>query len=94
VRSEPTASPLRASLEELRGLPPVLLITGENDVLRDEGEAYAHRLMRAGVMVTATRYLGTIHDFLLLNPIADTPPTRAALAQITNTLRAVLEPNR
>jgi acetyl esterase len=94
VRSEPTASPLRASLEELRGLPPALLITGENHVLRDEGEAYAHRLMQAGVMVTATRYLGSTHDFLLLNPIADTPPTPAALAQITDTLRAVLEPNR
>jgi acetyl esterase len=90
VRSEPTASPLRTSLEELRGLPPALLITGENDVLRDEGEAYAHRLMQAGVRVTASRYLGTIHDFLLLNPIAGTTPTRAAVAQITDTLRAVL----
>jgi acetyl esterase/lipase len=71
VRSKSTASPLRASVEELRGLRPALLISGENDVLRDEGEAYAHRLMGAGVMVIATRYLGTIHDFLLLNPIAD-----------------------
>jgi acetyl esterase len=90
VRSQPTASPLRAGLEELGGLPPALLLTGENDVLRDEGEAYAHRLMQAGVTVTANRYLGTIHDFLLLNPIADTAPTRGALAQITDTLRAVL----
>jgi acetyl esterase len=82
VRSEPTASPLRASLDELRGLPPALLITAENDVLRDEGEAYAHRLMQAGVSVTANRYLGTIHDFLMLNPIAGTTPTRAAVAQV------------
>ena len=82
ARSQATASPLRASLEELRGLPPALLITAENDVLRDEGEAYAHRLMRAGVNTTATRYLGTIHDFLMLNPIAGTTPTRAALTQV------------
>jgi acetyl esterase/lipase len=94
VRSEPTASPLRTSLEELRGLPPALLITDENDVLRDEGEAYAHRLMQAGVRVTADRYLGTIHDFLLLNPIAGTSPTRGAVAQITDTLRGVLGSER
>jgi acetyl esterase len=94
VRSEPTVSPLRASLDELRGLPPALLITTENDVLRDEGEAYAHRLMQAGVRVTATRYLGTIHDFLLLNPIAGTTPTCGALAQITDTLRGVLRSER
>jgi acetyl esterase len=91
-RCAPSRPPprLRASLEELRGLPPALLITAENDVLRDEGEAYAHRLMQAGVRVTADRYLGTIHDFLLLNPIAGTTPTRGALAQITDTLRGVL----
>jgi acetyl esterase len=94
VRAEPTACPLRASLEELRGLPPALLLTAENDVLRDEGEAYAHRLMQAGVRITAVRYLGTIHDFLLLNPIAGTTPTRGALAQITDTVRGVLELGR
>jgi acetyl esterase len=94
VRSAPTASPLRASLEELEGLPPALLLTDENDVLRDEGEAYAHRLMQAGVTVTAVRYLGTIHDFLLLNPIADTTPTRGAVAQITDTIRSLLQLDR
>ena len=87
VRDEPTASPLRASLEQLAGLPPALLITDENDVLRDEGEAYAQRLADAGVDVTAVRYLGTIHDFLLLNAIASTTPTRAALDQIIHTVR-------
>jgi acetyl esterase len=90
VRSEPTASPLRASLEELRGLPPALLITAENDLLRDEGEAYAHRLMQAGVSVAASRYLGTIHDFLTLNPIAGTTPTRAALAQVVDAVSRVV----
>jgi acetyl esterase len=88
VRTEPTASPLRASLAQLQGLPPALVITDEVDVLRDEGEAYAHRLIEAGVPVTATRYLGAIHDFVLLNPIAQSLPARAAIAQATAALRA------
>ena len=90
VRDEPTAAPLRASLEQLQGLPPALVITDENDVLRDEGEAYAHKLLAAGVPVTATRYLGTIHDFMLLNPIGQSLPTRAAIAQATAALHAAL----
>jgi acetyl esterase len=88
-RKEFTVSPLRASLEQLRGLPPALIITCENDVMRDEGEAYAHKLMAAGVTVSATRSLGAIHDLVLLNPIAETPPARAALAQVIDTLRTV-----
>jgi len=78
-RAKPTASPLRASLDQLRGLPPALVITDENDVLRDEGEAYAHKLMQAGVEVTALRALGTIHDFMMLNGITDTPAVREAI---------------
>ena len=89
VRREITASPLQASIEQLRGLPPALVITNENDVLRDEGEAYAHKLMQANVPVIATRYLGAIHDLLLLNPIAQTPVARAALEQVNDTLRKV-----
>jgi len=89
VRNEPTVSPLRASLDQLTGLPPALIITVENDVLRDEGEAYAHKLMAAGVPVMAARYLGAIHDFILLNPITQTPPVRAAIAQVNDTLRKV-----
>ncbi len=89
VRAEPTASPLRATLDQLRGQPPALVTTNEADVLRDEGEAYAHKLMAAGVRVTAVRYLGTIHDMLLLNPITDTPAPRAAIAQATAALRQV-----
>jgi len=80
TRKEPTASPLEASLEQLKGLPPALVINGEFDVLRDEGEAYAHKLIEAGVRVTAVRFHGTIHDFVLLNPIAETAPTRGAIA--------------
>jgi acetyl esterase len=90
TRAEPTASPLRASLEQLRGLPPAFLTTNEADVLRDEAEAYAHKLMAAGVRVTAIRYLGTIHDMALLNPIADTPAPRAAIAQASALLRQAL----
>jgi acetyl esterase len=88
-RKEPTVSPLQASLEQLSGLPPALIIVGENDVLRDEGEAYAHKLMQAGVTVTATRYLGTIHDFVMLNPITDTPAPRGAIDQASSMLKKV-----
>ena len=89
IRSQPTASPLRATLEQLRGLPPALVINGECDVLRDEGEAYARKLIQAGVPVTALRYLGTIHDFVMLNVITETPAARAAIAQANDTLRQV-----
>ena len=87
IRKEPTASPLQATLDQLQGLPPALIITDECDVLRDEGEAYAHKLLEAGVPVTAIRYLGAIHDFVLLNPIAQSLPTRAAIAQAVDALR-------
>jgi acetyl esterase len=89
-RAKPTASPLRATTDQLRGLPPALVITDENDVLRDEGEAYAHKLMEAGVDVTAVRSLGTIHDFMMLNGLADTPAVREAIAIANQKLRTVL----
>ena len=82
TRDNPYVSPLRATTEQLRGLPPALVITAENDPLRDEGEAYARRLKEAGVEVTAVRYNGTIHDFVLLNALRDVPSTEAALKQI------------
>jgi acetyl esterase len=82
IRNLPTVAPLRASLDQLQGLPPALVITAEADVMRDEGEAYAHKLLAAGVPVTAVRYLGAIHDFLMLNPIAQSLPTRAATAAL------------
>lgn len=89
-RKDPTASPLQASLEQLNGLPPALIITDENDVLRDEGEAYGRKLTQAGVKVTSIRYNGTIHDFVLLNAIAETPAVRGAISVANETLRAAL----
>ena len=89
-RSEPFASPLRASDEQLQGLPPAFLIVDEADVLRDEGEAYAARLRAAGVPVTTVRYDGITHDFMMLNPLSGTHATRAAIAQATAVLRKAL----
>lgn len=84
-----TAFPLRATVEQLRGLPDALIIT-DDDILRDEGEAYAAKLAEAGVRVTSVRYNGTIHDFVMLNPLAGTPATRAAIQQAVHALRAAL----
>jgi len=87
ARKQPTAAPLNASLDQLAGLPEALVITDENDVLRDEGEAYARKLSNAGVRVTSVRFNGTIHDFVMLNALADTPATRGAIAQAINALK-------
>ncbi|MEV6911187.1 alpha/beta hydrolase [Amycolatopsis sp. NPDC051071] len=90
-RAESTVSPLRASLDELAGLPPALVITGEADVLRDEGEAYAAKLRQAGVPVTAVRYQGVIHDFVMLNALRETHAADAAIKQAIGVLRTALE---
>lgn len=86
-RSEIYASPLRAMTEELRGLPPALVQTAGNDVLRDEGEEYARRLDVAGVDVIAVRYSGMIHDWGLLNPISQLPAVQASLLQVGEELK-------
>jgi acetyl esterase len=93
-RDEITASPLRATVEQLAGLPKALVITGEADVLRDEGEAYAAKLRAAGVDVLAVRYEGIVHDFVMLNALRETNAASAAIAQATAFLRAALGTDR
>jgi acetyl esterase/lipase len=78
-RNEITASPLRATTEELRGLPDAMVLVDEADVLRDEGEAYAKKLMEAGVDVASARFNGMIHDFVMLNALDQTNATRGAM---------------
>jgi acetyl esterase len=92
TRNNPYVSPLRASNQELRGLPPALVITAESDPLRDEGEAYARKLKQADVEVTAVRYNGVIHDFGLLNALRSDPATQAALEQASEGIRSHLTP--
>ena len=91
-RTEPTASPLLTPLERLHGLPPALVLTGEVDVLRDEGEAYGRKLRMASVEVTAVRYEGVFHDFMMLNALAETNAARAAVTQAACALRTALFP--
>jgi len=86
-RKEIYAAPLQASVAQLRGLPPTLIETAEFDVLRDEGEAYGHKLNAAGVDVTSVRYGGMIHDFGLLNVVSQVPAVRAAMAQAAQQLK-------
>ena len=92
-RAEITASPLRASLDDLAGLPEALVVVGEADVLRDEGEAYAAKLREAGVPVTAVRFQGIIHDFVMVNALRDTHAARAATAMGGDFLRNALYPD-
>jgi acetyl esterase/lipase len=86
-RPEITASPLGASLADLEGLPEAFVIVDENDVLRDEGEGYARKLTEAGVRTTSARYNGTIHYFMMLNPVRETAAASAAVEQAIHVLR-------
>jgi acetyl esterase len=86
-REDILLSPINATQQQLRGLPPALIITDENDVLRDEGEQYARNLMAADVPVTAVRFLGTIHDFMMLNSISSSNAARGAINLAIDFLR-------
>jgi acetyl esterase len=90
-RSVSTVSPLRATLDELKGLPQALVIVDENDVLRDQGEAYASRLRDAGVATACVRFTGTMHDFMMLAALRDTETTRAAMNLAASTFRRAFE---
>lgn len=90
-RNEIYASPLRATLDDLKGLPPTLIQVAENDILRDEGEAYGRKLGDAGVTVTTVRYNDVIHDFGLLNGLAEIPQTRALFVQAAAELKKYLK---
>lgn len=89
-RAQIYASPLRASVEQLKGLPPALVQVAENDVLRDEGDAYARKMDEAGVPVTLVRYQGMIHDYGLLNALAELPTVKSALLSAAAELKKVL----
>jgi len=89
-RGDITASPLRATLGQLAGLPETFLIVDENDVLRDEGEAYGRKLTEAGVRTTLVRYDGALHDFMMLNPLRGTAAATGAIEQAMQVLRKAL----
>lgn len=89
-RKEIYASPLQASIEQLKGLPPTLIQTAENDILRNEGEDYGTKLSDAGVTVTTVRYNDVIHDFGLLNGLATIPQTQSLFQQAAAELKKYL----
>lgn len=89
-RAQVTASPLRATLEDLQALPPAFVVVDQNDVLRDEGEAYASKLVQAGVPTVSVRYNASLHDFMMLNPVRGTQTSSAAIEQAVHVLRKAL----
>ena len=91
-RTDVLVSPLQATLADLAGLPPALVIVDENDLLRDQGEAYADKLRDAGVPTTSVRFNGTIHDFMRLNALRDSESTRAAISLAIAALRRAFDP--
>ena len=89
-----TVSPLRATPDELRGLPPALVIVDENDVIRDQGEAYATKLREADVPTASVRFNGTMHDFMMLAVLRDSETTHAAMSLAASTFRRAFGTDR
>ena len=83
-------SPLKTSAERLEHLPPAMIITAENDILRDEGEMFARRLRDSGVDVYSVRVNGTIHDFMMLNALFHSVPTKCTMELISTKLNKLL----
>ena len=90
-RQDIYASPLQATVEQLKGLPPALIVVAESDVLHDEGTAYGRKLNEAGVDVTLVQYNGMIHDFGLLNGLAEVPAVRSLFVQAAAELKKYLQ---
>ncbi|MEU5911089.1 alpha/beta hydrolase [Micromonospora sp. NPDC047527] len=90
-RAQITASPLRATPDQLRGLPPALIINAREDVLHDDGAGYADKLRAAGVPVTHVTYSAIIHDFVMVNALHDTNAAKAAVAQAVSFLKEALQ---
>jgi len=90
-RNEILYSPLKATLDQLKGLPPTLIQVAENDILRDEGEAYGRKLLDAGVIATTVRYNGVIHDWGMLNGLATIPQTKQLVLQASAQLKQYLK---
>ncbi len=94
LRTESTVSPLRATLDELSGLPPALVIVDENDIIRDQGEAYAMKLREADVPTASVRFNGTMHDFMMLAVLRDSETTHAAMSLAASTFRRAFGTDR
>lgn len=77
---DPYISPVYASVEQLEGMPTTMVITDDCGPLHASGEDYAKNLIQAGVDVTAMRFFGITHDFMMLNALKDTPAAKGSLA--------------
>ena len=91
ARKEIYLSPLQASIDQLKGLPPTLITVAENDILRDQAEALGRKLDEAGVAVTTLRFNGVIHDWGMLNGFAKLPETRSLIYIAATTLKRHLQ---
>lgn len=89
LRGDALASPLRASAERFRCFPPTLVVTCEYDVLRDQGEELVAKLVQTGVEVTAVRWMGSLHGFLVTETLLSAPSAQRCvdfIAQYCRTL--------